>query len=325
VAAFLQLRFLILVPSNVFLKRNMKTNTTMPIRQASIFAIIILFESFKIIQAAPIVDTTNKPLLAFIDHPLSTKYITKSSNVIYPDVLMGNEAESKDYVEKFSVNRRDYLIRTFNKGKKVFPKVVKILKKYNLPQEYKVLIALESGFNGNAVSGAGAVGYWQIMDFVAKEYHMNYVPQLSAEEKLKLALLQKETDQKKEKKVVLKDDRKNFIKSTHVAAKYLKERQKNLNNDMLLVVASYNCGVGNVWKAIKKTGNPNANFWDVVNFLPAETQAYVKKFITLNVVFNNYNNFSADKLNFNSVKIKITEETNSPEMDIKNTIGLNNK
>jgi membrane-bound lytic murein transglycosylase D len=303
----------------------MKTNTTMPFRQASIFAIAIVFECFKIIQAAPLIDTTKKPLLAIVNYTPTTNYITKSSNVIYPDVLLGNEAESKDYVEKFSVNRRDYLIRTYNRGKKVFPKVVKILKKYNLPQEYKVLIALESGFNGNAVSGAGAVGYWQIMDFVAKEYHMNYVPQLSAEEKLKLALLQKEADPKTEKKVILKDDRKNFYKSTNVAAKYLKERQKNLNNDMLLVVASYNCGVGNVWKAIKKSGKPNASFWDVINFLPTETQAYVKNFIALNVVFNNYNNFSADKLNFNPIKIKITEALNNSDADNKNTIGINNK
>jgi Transglycosylase SLT domain len=303
----------------------MKTNTTMPFRQASIFAIAIVFECFKIIQAAPLIDTTKKPLLAIVNYTPTTNYITKSSNVIYPDVLLGNEAESKDYVEKFSVNRRDYLIRTYNRGKKVFPKVVKILKKYNLPQEYKVLIALESGFNGNAVSGAGAVGYWQIMDFVAKEYHMNYVPQLSAEEKLKLALLQKEADLKTEKKVILKDDRKNFYKSTHVAAKYLKERQKNLNNDMLLVVASYNCGVGNVWKAIKKSGKPNASIWDVINFLPAETQAYVKNFIALNVVFNNYNNFSADKLNFNPIKIKIAEALNNSDVDNKNTIGINNK
>ena len=92
------------------------------------------------------------------------------TNIIFPELLSGNEEESLDYIEKFSNNRRAYLIRTYNKGKKYFPKAVTILNKHHLPEEYKILLALESAFNANAVSKAGAVGYWQIMDEVAKEY-----------------------------------------------------------------------------------------------------------------------------------------------------------
>ena len=105
-----------------------------------------------------------------------TAYITLEPNVIFPDVLTGNEEEAIEYIEKFAANRRAYLIRTYNRSKKYFPKAGAVLTKYNLPHELKILLALESAFNGNAVSKAGAVGYWQIMDEVAREYGLRYVP-----------------------------------------------------------------------------------------------------------------------------------------------------
>jgi membrane-bound lytic murein transglycosylase D len=240
-------------------------------------------------------------------------YVTKEANVVYPAVLKGNEEQSLEYIEKFSKNRRDYLIRTYKKSKKYFPKVASILRKYGLTKEYQVLLPLESDFNGNAVSGAGAVGYWQIMDFVAEEYGLTYERQLSAEEKKKLEaekqLATTTGNVVTEKKVVVQDDRKNFIKSTNTAARYLRDRTRNLGNDILLIVASYNCGVGNVYKAKQKTGLSNPSFWDAKKFLPAETQAYVMNFITLNVLFNNYQKFENNSLSFKPEKIKvITEE-----------------
>lgn len=260
----------------------------------------------------------NAKNIAFASNNITTtshvNYITKEANIIFPTVLKGNEEQSLDYIEKFSKNRRDYLIRMYKKSKKYFPKVANILRKHGLTKEYQVLLPLESAFNGNAVSGAGAVGYWQIMDEVAKEYGLTYEPQLSAEEKKKLeeekklATTNTEAD-KTVKKVVVKDDRKNFIKSTNTAARYLRDRTRNLGNDILLIVASYNCGVGNVWKAKQKTGLSNPSFWDAKKFLPAETQAYVMNFITLNVLFNNYQKFENNSLSFKPIKVKvITEE-----------------
>jgi Transglycosylase SLT domain len=253
--------------------------------------------------------TYSKTLLADaeIKTAVGYKYVVKEANIVFPNALKGNEEYAIEYIEKFAKNRRDYLIRTYKKSKKFFPKVTNIFRKHRLATEYQVLLPLESGFNGNAVSGAGAVGYWQIMDFVAKEYGLNYEPQLSAEEKKKLAA---EEEAKKTavvlpgtviaetKKVEIVDDRKNFIKSTNTAAKYLRDRARNLNNNMLLMVASYNCGVGNVWEAKRKSGMANPTFWDVKKFLPAETQAYVMNFITLNVLFNNYNKFANNTLTF---------------------------
>jgi hypothetical protein len=243
----------------------------------------------------------------------SITYVTKEANIIFPTALKGNEEQSLEYIEKFSKNRRNYLIRTYKRSKKYFPKVSTILRKYGLTKEYQVLLPLESGFNANAVSGAGAVGYWQIMDEVAQEYGLTYERQLSTDEKKKLEEERKllATTQplgEVPKKVIVKDDRKNFIKSTNTAARYLKDRTRNLGNDILLIVASYNCGIGNVWKAKQRTGLLNPSFWDAKKFLPAETQAYVMNFITLNVLFNNYQKFENNSLTFRPVEVKVVSE-----------------
>lgn len=257
-------------------------------------------------------DTSKKQLTASVSKKDIGGFITLEPNVEFPDILTGNEAEALHYIEKFSVNRRAYIIRTYDRSKKYFPKVTAILKKHNLPHELKVLLALESAFNANAVSKAGAVGYWQIMDEVAKEYGLKYVAHQKAKQKNKVI---KKTAAKAP---VIKDDRKNFDKSTYAAARYLKDRSRNLDNDLLLMVASYNCGIGNVWEAMKKSGKQSPSFWDIKKYLPSETQSYVMNFITLNVIFHNYDKFVTNNLLFAPVQIKIdnaagrlTDELNS--------------
>ena len=259
-------------------------------------------------KANPFADTSKKKLLAAATLKDNAAFITLEPNVVYPEVLTGNEDQAATYIEKFSTNRRSYLIRTYNRSKKYFPKASAILKKHNLPQELKVLLALESAFNANAVSSAGAVGYWQIMDEVAKEYGLKYV----AQEKVADKKVEKKKDAKAVvlktpvvKLVAVKDDRKNFNKSTYAAARYLKDRSRNLGNNLLLMVASYNCGVGNVWDAMKRSGKTNPDFWDVKAYLPSETQAYVMNFIALNVVFNNYEKFTNNTMMFMPTKVKI--------------------
>jgi soluble lytic murein transglycosylase-like protein len=270
-------------------------------------AVWILFFTLllsSLVKADPFADTSKKPLLAAVTAKETAGFIMLEPNVVYPQILTGNEDKATTYVEKFSTNRRAYLIRTYNRSKKYFPKAVAILKKYNLPQELKVLLALESAFNANAVSSAGAVGYWQIMDEVAKEYGLKYIAQIKEDEKKKD---EKAVDVKTSvaKPVIVKDDRKNFNKSTYAAARYLKDRSRNLGNNLLLMVASYNCGVGNVWSAMKRSGKTNPDFWDVKEYLPAETQSYVMNFIALNVVFHNYDKFTNNILLFTPTKVKV--------------------
>lgn len=258
-----------------------------------------------------ITDTSKNIYAAVNESKVAHSHTNTSNNIIFPTVLLGNEEESLAYIEKFSINRRMYIIRTYNKGKAFFPKVSSVLQKHHLPTELKVLLPLESAFNGNAVSKAGAVGYWQFMDEVAKEYGLKYAPGQ------KTATPNPIAKKGSKKPTVVKDDRKNFNKSTYAAARYLKDRSRNLNNDLLLIVASYNWGVGNVWNAMKRTGLANPNFWDIKKYLPSETSSYVMNFITLNVIFHNYENFSANRINF----VLATNKSENAEQIVLSTIS----
>lgn len=223
----------------------------------------------------------------------------RMANVVFPVVLEKDAEKAISYMEKFSVNRRAYIIRMYNKSKRFFPKIHSILKKYDVPTEFAVLMALESAFNPNAVSKAGAVGYWQIMDEVAKEYGLRIVEDQHLKKANAKTVAKKSTGTKKP---VVVDDRKNFTRSTYTAAKYLKARMRNLNNNWLLIAASYNWGVGNVWNAMAASGKKNPTYWDIQHRLPSETKSYVMNFITLNVIFKNYDKFINNSLRFKGEK-----------------------
>lgn len=246
-------------------------------------------------------DTTYKHSSVAAVKPADPIKPSITTNVVFPALFEKEADESLAYIEKFSVNRRAYLMRTYTKSKKFFPKAHTILKKYNVPAEFAVLLALESAFNGNAVSKAGAVGYWQIMDDVAKEYGLKIVEDQHIKRKPVVAKKGKAAASVAKKKPSV-DDRKNFAVSTHTAAKYLKARMRNLDNNWLLIAASYNWGVGNVWNAMERSGKKNPSFWDIKDQLPAETEAYVMNFIALNVIFKNYEKFLDNSLFVKPVK-----------------------
>lgn len=279
---------------------------SVPVKIFLLFSIFLFSGQLSTIKAAGASDTTI--LFATnripIGPPPTLTVAPRPSNVVYPVCLESHRAETIAYIEKFSNRKRKYLINTYQKGKKYFPKVTAMLKRYQLPQELKVLLALESGFNGNAVSRAGAVGYWQIMDDVGREYGLHIV-----------AARAKASAKKK-------DERKNFNKSTLVAVKYLRDRCRNLDNDLLLMVAAYNCGVGNVWDAMKKSGKKSPDFWDIKKYLPTETRSYVMNFIALNVIFANYENFAKQQLVFNPIPSQEIEINNSPTTAAKEDCDL---
>ena len=264
-------------------------------------------------------DTTKTTQFATNNEKLKRTVILKEANVVYPALLEEHAKFSIDYVEKFSATRRAYLQRTYLRSKKYFPKANAILKKYKVPTEFAVLLALESAFNANAVSGAGAVGYWQIMDDVAKEYGLRIAT--DNKKTINPVAKLKSTAHKTvpTKNIIPVDDRKNFSKSTHTAARYLKDRMRNLDNNWLLIAASYNCGVGNVWNAMQRTGKTNPSFWDIKKYLPAETKAYVMNFIALNVIFINYEKFKTNSLCFKPITTSIActeDEKDAAMLDV---------
>lgn len=140
-------------------------------------------------------------------------------------------------------------------GKPYFDLYDNILAVYGLPVEMKYLSVIESNLASGAVSWAGAGGPWQIMPYEARRLGL---------------------------RVGAVDDRTDYYKSTHAAARIMKELYKEFG-DWLLVVAAYNCGSGRVRQAIRKSHS--RDFWDLQYFLPEETRNHVKKFIGTHFVF----------------------------------------
>jgi len=157
----------------------------------------------------------------------------------------------QDYVEDNAVR----LNRMKSWGKPYFDLIGDIFTQHGLPVELKYLSVIESDLKSSAVSWAGAVGPWQFMPQTAKDYGLTVTRK--------------------------RDDRRDYKKSTHAAAKYLNDLY-DIYNDWLLVVAAYNCGAGNVNTAIRKSGSHN--FWDMQYYLPAESRNHVKKFIATHYI-----------------------------------------
>ena len=131
---------------------------------------------------------------------------------------------------------------------------------YGLPLELKYLPIIESALNPSAVSRAGASGLWQFMIGTGKIYGL-------------------ESNS-------LVDERRDPIKATWAAARYLKEMY-DIYGDWNLVIAAYNCGPGTINKAIRRA-NGETDYWKIYNYLPKETRGYVPAFIAANYVMTYY-------------------------------------
>ena len=141
------------------------------------------------------------------------------------------------------------------------------LLKLGMPLELEYLPVIESAINPNAVSRAGAVGLWQFMPATAKGLGMEINS--------------------------LVDERRDPRSSSRNAARYLKQLYE-IYHDWSLAIAAYNCGPGNVNKALRRAGVDNEgadvkkDFWQIYDYLPAETRGYVPAFIAANYVMNYY-------------------------------------
>lgn len=126
-----------------------------------------------------------------------------------------------------------------------------IFTSYGLPQELKAMAVIESALNPTAVSRASAKGMWQFIYPTARHYGLTINSFV--------------------------DERLDPIKSTYAAAQYMKDAYE-IFGDWALAIASYNCGAGNVNKAIRRSGN-SKDFWEIYYYLPRETRGYVPAFV----------------------------------------------
>ena len=125
-----------------------------------------------------------------------------------------------------------------------------VFNQYNLPDELKYVAIIESALNPVAVSRAGAKGMWQFMTNTAKSYGLEINSFV--------------------------DERLDPFKASDAAARYLEDSYR-IFGDWNLAISSYNCGPGNVNKAIRRSGR--RDFWSVYEFLPRETRGYVPAFV----------------------------------------------
>jgi membrane-bound lytic murein transglycosylase D len=188
-------------------------------------------------------------------------YIDRLSRLPVAMEMPYNEVVRK-FIDQYTGRLRNNVAFMLSAGNFYIPIFEEALDAYNLPLELKYLPVIESAFNPKAVSRTGASGLWQFMLETGKIYGL-------------------ETNS-------LVDERLDPIKSTWAAARYLKELY-SIFGDWNLVIAAYNCGPGNINKAIHRAGGVN-DYWKIYSLLPKETQGYVPAFIAVNYVMNYYCN-----------------------------------
>jgi membrane-bound lytic murein transglycosylase D len=185
-------------------------------------------------------------------------------NFVYKDRLGGLQKsiplDYNEYVQKYIdiySSRKDMIGKMLGLSSYYFPIFEQALKSYDVPEELKYLPIIESAMNPQAVSRVGATGLWQFMFTTARGYGLsvdNFV-----------------------------DERKDPIEASYAAGAYFQDAYAQLG-DWLLAIAAYNCGTGNVNRAIAKAGS--RDFWEIRPYLPLETRNYVPAFIAAVYIMN---------------------------------------
>jgi membrane-bound lytic murein transglycosylase D len=166
----------------------------------------------------------------------------------------------KKHIEAYTTRLRNKVSFILAAANFYMPLFEEALDTYDLPLELKYLPIIESALNPTALSRQRASGLWQFMLRTGKIYGLENNS--------------------------LVDERRDPIKSTWAAARYLKDLY-NIYKDWNLVLAAYNCGPGNVNKAIRRAGG-TTDYWEIYPFLPKETRGYVPGFIAANYVMHYY-------------------------------------
>lgn len=213
----------------------------------------------------PATTLSKKHLVTLRDTVLAPAKLNDTTKAAIPDLFEASTSAAngvrlnpravsfvQDYMETYSKD----LLKLKDWGRPYFNMMDAVFTKYNLPTELKYLAVIESKLKSSAVSWAGAVGPWQFMPGTARLFGLKVNHRI--------------------------DERTDYYKSTHAAARYLKELHAEFG-DWLLVIAAYNGGPGNVYSAIRKSGS--RNFWDLQRYLPNETRNHVKKFIGTHYIF----------------------------------------
>ena len=173
--------------------------------------------------------------------------------MVYNDVV-------QKFIDRYSGRLRHSISYMLGASNFYIPIFEEALEAYQLPLELKYLPIIESALNPNAISRAGAGGLWQFMIGTGKQYGL----QVNS----------------------LVDERRDPVKSSYAAARYLSDLYK-IFGDWNLVIAAYNCGPENINKAIRRS-NGEKDYWQIYPYLPKETRGYVPAFIAANYIMTYY-------------------------------------
>ena len=208
-----------------------------------------LFSNFKLIESNIIKDSSfNEEVI---------KLRLDSLNQLTPLELTYNQTVLK-FIKFYIKQRKSQVAKLLALSDYYFPIFEEYLDKYSMPLELKYIPIIESSLRVDAKSPAGAVGIWQFMYYTAKEYNLRINSYL--------------------------DERRDVYKSTEAACQYL-NKAFNIFDNWELAVASYNCGRGNVTKALRRSGG-ELNYWKIRPFLPSETRNYIPALISVIYVMN---------------------------------------
>jgi membrane-bound lytic murein transglycosylase D len=164
----------------------------------------------------------------------------------------------RNYIRVYTGKRRELVQVVLGLSEYYFPIFDEIFDYHGIPLELKYCSIIESALNPRAVSRARATGIWQFMYGTGRMYGLTINS--------------------------LVDERRDPIKSTHAAARFMKDLYR-IYGDWTLVIAAYNCGPGNVNKAIRRSGGKK-NFWDIYYYLPRETRGHLPAFIAATYTMN---------------------------------------
>lgn len=157
----------------------------------------------------------------------------------------------RQYIDMYTGRKRSLVESMLGMSLYYMPIFEQAIEKEGIPIELKYLPVIESAMNPDAVSRAGAVGLWQIMLPTARGLGLEIN--------------------------TLVDERRDPVRSSEAAARYLRELY-DIYKDWSLAIAAYNCGPGNVNKALARAGG-GTTFWDIYEYLPRETRGYVPAFV----------------------------------------------
>ncbi|MFZ4799046.1 MAG: transglycosylase SLT domain-containing protein [Bacteroidia bacterium] len=188
----------------------------------------------------------------------SNEDIKTRLSLLETEIPLDYNDQVRPYIDLYTVRKRKLLAKVLTLSKLYFPTIEEIFDREGIPLEMKYLAVIESALNHAATSPVGAAGMWQFMAPTGQMYGLKTTSNL--------------------------DERRDFIKSTEASVKYFKNSYR-VYGDWLLVIASYNCGMGNVNKAIRKSGGKRS-FWEIMPYLPRETRGYVPAFIAATYAMN---------------------------------------